>query len=153
MEFARIIDCRNTLVIRLQPNPDLCGDTIYMPPLPQLVLTASKLGTEDTAHILLGGWRLSSCTLQWPPPAGMAPPTQQISAFSKQRTAATQTNDCCKVCQRIRENDVHDLGLGVLVQEEVNRLCHPVSFEVKLHHNASKDSWLIVCLQGRAAPM
>lgn len=62
-------------------------------------------------------------------------------------------NDCCTVCQRIQENDVHDLGLGVFVQEEVNRLYHPVSFEVKLHHNASKDSWVIVCLQGRAAPM
>lgn len=60
--------------------------------------------------------------------------------------------NCCTVCQRIQENDVQDLGLSVFVQEEVNQQYHPVSSEVKLHHNASKDSRVIVCLRGRAAP-
>lgn len=32
MEFARIINCRNTPVIRPQPDPDLCGDTVYVSP-------------------------------------------------------------------------------------------------------------------------
>lgn len=61
-------------------------------------------------------------------------------------------NNCCAVCQRIQENDAQDLGLSVFVQEEVNQQYHPVSFEVTLHHNTSKDSRVIVCLRGRAAP-
>lgn len=73
----------------------------------------------------------------------MVPPTQQISAFSKQRTATTRENcltTAVKYAKEIQENDAHDLGLGVFVQEEVNQLYHPVSFEVELYHNASKDS-------------
>lgn len=48
---------------------------------------------------------------------------------------------------------MYGLGLDVFVQEEVNQLYHLVSSEVRRHHNTSKDSPVIACLQGSATPL
>lgn len=56
MEFAGTIDCRNTLVIRPQPNPGLGGGTVYVSPFTPSGSNSLVEGTEDTADIQLSGW-------------------------------------------------------------------------------------------------